>query len=132
MHILITLGVRRELRIVNQLLTAGDLAELGEQFVVSGRDDDPTVLGAVRFERRDRRMLESERTRHLAGRGIFGDGVFEDGDLAVEHGDIDKLADAGRLALIPVSYTHLRAHETGRNLVCRLLLEKKKKKKKKT
>ena len=29
-----------------------------------------------------------------------------------------------------VSYTHLRAHETGRNLVCRLLLEKKKKKKK--
>src|SRR5674476_1640437 len=30
---------------------------------------------------------------------------------------------------IPVSYTHLRAHETGRNLVCRLLLEKKKKKK---
>src|SRR5665213_4023820 len=32
------------------------------------------------------------------------------------------------LNLIPVSYTHLRAHETGRNLVCRLLLEKKKKK----
>ena len=28
-----------------------------------------------------------------------------------------------------VSYTHLRAHETGRNLVCRLLLEKKKKRK---
>src|SRR5674476_912173 len=24
---------------------------------------------------------------------------------------------------LPVSYTHLRAHETGRNLVCRLLLE---------
>ena len=30
-----------------------------------------------------------------------------------------------------VSYTHLRAHETGRNLVCRLLLEKKKKKRNK-
>ena len=30
-----------------------------------------------------------------------------------------------------VSYTHLRAHETGRNLVCRLLLEKKKKYEKK-
>ena len=29
-----------------------------------------------------------------------------------------------------VSYTHLRAHETGRNLVCRLLLEKKKTQKK--
>ena len=31
-----------------------------------------------------------------------------------------------------VSYTHLRAHETGRNLVCRLLLEKKNKNKKHT
>src|SRR5678810_757831 len=29
------------------------------------------------------------------------------------------------LGSMPVSYTHLRAHETGRNLVCRLLLEKK-------
>ena len=29
--------------------------------------------------------------------------------------------------LTPVSYTHLRAHETPEHLVCRLLLEKKKK-----
>ena len=28
--------------------------------------------------------------------------------------------------VIPVSYTHLRAHETVLDLVCRLLLEKKK------
>eukprot|EP00828_Plagiopyla_frontata_P049013 TRINITY_DN9595_c0_g1_i1.p1 TRINITY_DN9595_c0_g1~~TRINITY_DN9595_c0_g1_i1.p1 ORF type:complete len:154 (+),score=17.18 TRINITY_DN9595_c0_g1_i1:313-774(+) len=35
-------------------------------------------------------------------------------------------------ALGSVSYTHLRAHETGRNLVCRLLLEKKKQQHKKT
>ena len=33
------------------------------------------------------------------------------------------------VSVMAVSYTHLRAHETGRNLVCRLLLEKKKKKK---
>src|SRR5680860_1848060 len=32
----------------------------------------------------------------------------------------------------PVSYTHLRAHETDSYLVCRLLLEKKKKTKKTT
>src|SRR5664280_3378258 len=32
--------------------------------------------------------------------------------------------------LKPVSYTHLRAHETVLDLVCRLLLEKKKKKQK--
>src|SRR5450756_2111940 len=31
------------------------------------------------------------------------------------------------LRQIPVSYTHLRAHETRHDLVCRLLLEKKKK-----
>src|SRR5678810_1432490 len=30
-----------------------------------------------------------------------------------------------RVGMHTVSYTHLRAHETGRNLVCRLLLEKK-------
>ena len=29
----------------------------------------------------------------------------------------------------PVSYTHLRAHETPEHIVCRLLLEKKKRKK---
>src|SRR5678816_2607915 len=29
---------------------------------------------------------------------------------------------------VPVSYTHLRAHETPEHLVCRLLLEKKKQK----
>ena len=31
-------------------------------------------------------------------------------------------------SVMPVSYTHLRAHETRHDLVCRLLLEKKKKK----
>ena len=36
-----------------------------------------------------------------------------------------------RAILEAVSYTHLRAHETVLDLVCRLLLEKKKKKKKK-
>ena len=43
----------------------------------------------------------------------------------------DKKQDGGwqfpkALEIVTVSYTHLRAHETGRNLVCRLLLEKKK------
>ncbi|WP_460366297.1 hypothetical protein, partial [Staphylococcus aureus] len=33
------------------------------------------------------------------------------------------------LAADPVSYTHLRAHETLSDLVCRLLLEKKSRKK---
>ena len=39
---------------------------------------------------------------------------------------LGKRVEKGRLtpAKMSVSYTHLRAHETGRNLVCRLLLEK--------
>src|SRR5665811_2418102 len=35
----------------------------------------------------------------------------------------------GKRTQVPVSYTHLRAHETVLDLVCRLLLEKKKNKK---
>ena len=38
----------------------------------------------------------------------------------------DKLL-GGRVVIAPVSYTHLRAHETVLDLVCRLLLEKNKK-----
>src|SRR5450759_2668496 len=35
-------------------------------------------------------------------------------------------SDPNRQTSVPVSYTHLRAHETRHDLVCRLLLEKKK------
>ena len=38
----------------------------------------------------------------------------------------DEMISVNLTGPYPVSYTHLRAHETGRNLVCRLLLEKKK------
>ncbi len=37
-----------------------------------------------------------------------------------------KPENTGRVTLDTVSYTHLRAHETVLDLVCRLLLEKKK------
>src|SRR5674476_1326147 len=47
------------------------------------------------------------------------------------HGSLDTCIGEHKVGrrgytLPAVSYTHLRAHETGRNLVCRLLLEKKK------
>src|SRR5678809_1436132 len=42
---------------------------------------------------------------------------------------VDLMYQGGLSYMWSVSYTHLRAHETGRNLVCRLLLEKKKKNK---
>ena len=48
--------------------------------------------------------------------GMVGGQVL---DIQAENKDID-------LATLPVSYTHLRAHETVLDLVCRLLLEKNK------
>eukprot|EP00658_Telonema_sp_P-2_P053894 TRINITY_DN4264_c0_g1_i3.p2 TRINITY_DN4264_c0_g1~~TRINITY_DN4264_c0_g1_i3.p2 ORF type:complete len:139 (-),score=41.29 TRINITY_DN4264_c0_g1_i3:52-468(-) len=48
---------------------------------------------------------------------------------ADSHGDVryrDWIANFSRSMPTPVSYTHLRAHETPEHLVCRLLLEKKK------
>ena len=82
-----------------------------------------------------------ERRIGTVSRGLRGPIIKEGDDLktivvdtlmaCIENGDFEiGSKDA-------VSYTHLRAHETGRNLVCRLLLEKKKKqnknkKKKKT
>ena len=50
-------------------------------------------------------------------------------DYESEHGRLDRVVqNYGRRANIPaVSYTHLRAHETVLDLVCRLLLEKKNK-----
>ena len=44
----------------------------------------------------------------------------------VSFSEIDIDRDPGADAFVPVSYTHLRAHETVLDLVCRLLLEKKK------
>src|SRR5659263_658209 len=45
--------------------------------------------------------------------------------LKIVSPDIIHKSDAG--GVITVSYTHLRAHESRHDLVCRLLLEKKKK-----
>ena len=50
-----------------------------------------------------------------------------------EHDEVDPVHLLERFHVTcdpPVSYTHLRAHETVLDLVCRLLLEKKKKEKK--
>ena len=50
--------------------------------------------------------------------------TYRDAQTVVAH--VDGVV-VGTGTLKPVSYTHLRAHETLRYLVCRLLLEKKKK-----
>ena len=56
---------------------------------------------------------------------LFG-GVSVEHEVSVITGmQVVENMDKTKYNPIPVSYTHLRAHETGRNLVCRLLLEKK-------
>eukprot|EP00657_Telonema_sp_P-1_P001521 TRINITY_DN140_c0_g1_i14.p1 TRINITY_DN140_c0_g1~~TRINITY_DN140_c0_g1_i14.p1 ORF type:complete len:143 (-),score=74.10 TRINITY_DN140_c0_g1_i14:66-494(-) len=59
----------------------------------------------------------------LEAEGALGGAAVCDG--AVSDLDLTGVVEDHR----PVSYTHLRAHETVLDLVCRLLLEKKKKKK---
>ena len=73
-----------------------------------------------------------------ADSGEYGKDLVCAGVSTVGIGAMNMLAKKGFLAkglgtieinegyINAVSYTHLRAHETGRNLVCRLLLEKKK------
>ena len=56
----------------------------------------------------------------LAHSGIAGEIVLVDVDKDKAHAQALDIADS----VSSVSYTHLRAHETRSNLVCRLLLEK--------
>src|SRR5665647_2068308 len=78
----------------------------GERLAVGDHAVAPDeAVGHARAQATDAAVLEDD--------GVFDLGVLDD----------DAVAD-GR---VPVSYTHLRAHETDSYLVCRLLLEKKKK-----
>ena len=65
-------------------------------------------------------------------RGLVGGSAYDAHGVPISDADmaLALAADAVLFGAVggpkSVSYTHLRAHETGRNLVCRLLLEKKK------
>ena len=87
-----------------QVLTEEDAAELkmGAFLGVAQGSDEPAVFVVLEYNP-DQTDLD---TVVLVGKGI----TF----------------DTGGISLKPVSYTHLRAHETPEHLVCRLLLEKKK------
>src|SRR5450756_2203592 len=56
------------------------------------------------------------------GAVVAGERTGLDGEIAHERRGVQAAPD---VVLPPVSYTHLRAHETRHDLVCRLLLEKK-------
>src|SRR5450756_1736128 len=66
-----------------------------------------------------------------SGMGAIGNGSMMNGeDMQARHEAMQNLSPEERQkacqdAMAPVSYTHLRAHATRHDLVCRLLLEKK-------
>ena len=72
------------------------------------------------------RIVGRKLREHQIARGEQLAGAGDIGDVRVHLAGEDREV----LQPVPVSYTHLRAHETPEHLVCRLLLEKKKKKKK--
>ena len=69
--------------------------------------------------------------RNHGRQGYCGPSVKDPGTNECQgfvHGDPSAIDGPTRqyYGIVPVSYTHLRAHETVLDLVCRLLLEKKK------
>src|SRR5674476_319680 len=69
------------------------------------------------------RTTDQMRERLMVGMGQNA-GVVDIGDGWAVTFKVESHNHPSFVEPYPVSYTHLRAHETGRNLVCRLLLEK--------
>ena len=73
------------------------------------------------YKRQSQYGVRAQQARRLIG---------EDGKLAYDDETLQQVAREVLIDVLSVSYTHLRAHETVLDLVCRLLLEKKKQTKK--
>src|SRR5678816_3919039 len=74
------------------------------------------------------------RTHTMKATLALENGLWYEGEAVGAHGETGgevvfntSLTGYQEILTDPVSYTHLRAHETPEHLVCRLLLEKKKK-----
>src|SRR5450756_627753 len=99
---------------------------LGDDFNIEGESVDSSALQrelARRVEARRASGAYSPEVESLLAERLPDEEEF--GKLPA----IAELDYAATRAMSSVSYTHLRAHETRHDLVCRLLLEKKKKKK---
>ena len=105
------LGAKGNLNYVHLLITL-----IGSSFVSSG-------AGALNHysESKTDKLMDRTKLRPIPSGLIAAKNTLYFGLLLIFSGTIILFT----FVNIPVSYTHLRAHETGRNLVCRLLLEKK-------
>src|SRR5450759_5893035 len=73
-------------------------------------------------------QINAEYQQILKDKSFSFDNEEQEKDFIIYPEVISKLIILDQVLIEPVSYTHLRAHETRHDLVCRLLLEKKKKK----
>src|SRR5664280_2861940 len=97
---------------------SSDRSSLGRVIARTGHRSDGSSLGRV-----------IARTGHRSDGSSLGRVIARTGHSALHRrkpGRPVRVAATSRTAPTPVSYTHLRAHETVLDLVCRLLLEKKK------
>ena len=83
-----------------QVFAPQRLAEFAEQRLVAGCHDDVPVCAFVTLEGSDGRMPRAGGGRAFAGGEITRDGVFEDRQLAVEHGDVDEASAPGARAFV--------------------------------
>src|SRR5674536_15960 len=83
----------------------------------------PTGCDAVAIHRPDERLVELEvvngQLREVGERGVARS-VVVDGDSQPRLAEAFEYLNDLRTIAHPVSYTHLRAHETPEHLVCRL------------
>ena len=114
-----------------------EAAALMEELGISAYDAQGNFIGLERFAGNLRESMQglSVESRNSAMATIFGSDAVRAAAVLYDNGAdgvrkwVSAVDDAGfaqETARRPVSYTHLRAHETVLDLVCRLLLEKKK------
>ena len=102
------------------------IIDLSEEIISKIKNDKSVVLiletqnlaGMAEQRRSFFELIENEITNPVILKRDYANIAFEDLQLY-------SSTDLGSLLIDAVSYTHLRAHETVLDLVCRLLLEKK-------
>src|SRR5947209_7558403 len=98
--------VRKPCRVAKEAGVEGEVrlaqrpAQALKDSVIAGGDDQRPIGRLKRFEGSDGWMPVAHRARHMAAGDVTEHSTFQDGDLAVEHADIDLEPPAGALAMI--------------------------------
>ncbi len=98
--VLTSRSVRRKSGVVGKAVQTENSAKLSEQGVVARGDHEQAILGVEGFERRDRRVPRTGTTGRGTGGACRCYGVFQDGQLAVQHCYIHLTAAACDLSFV--------------------------------